>query len=275
MRCNCGWLIALALAVIWMPLTAVLAGPEELAVAHVKLRVLDPNGWPMPNATVKAFSEDWYHPSPIDGFARTDDRGEVTLPVVVGRWSFYSGAEPPWINQNAGEGQFLSMRGVEIKGDTTLEMRPSKTILLHVRGADNMPRNTMFFAMSSAAVPVVTPPACGWTQDGDFLLHVTDDGPIDLLCHADSSPAQMGLHLLAKNVAVGSEVMVRPTQQNACLIHARFVDEQQRPLRSDLNVSYRDFAVGETTGFGRAGLCRSLEPRTSTFRRALWVSHPR
>ncbi|RLF02365.1 MAG: hypothetical protein DRK00_10130, partial [Thermoprotei archaeon] len=148
----------------------------SFTLVNVTLIVRDENGAPVPEAWVRAFSEDWGVMYPhFESWGLTDNAGAYRFRIPVGKWLFIASSGWRYANTHLGEGFFIAV-SLQVREDLLLELNPDREIEVAILDEEcsSLPVDEVY-ALLSSHIPAIPPAIIGRAPIGSLTLHLGGD----------------------------------------------------------------------------------------------------
>jgi hypothetical protein len=219
--------------------TLVADSPENFEFADLTVTVLDEHGAPVPDAWVKAYSEQWGIRYPADWvvFEWSDSAGQVQFHLPKGDWMVMAGGGYTFMWGRPGEGLFISGH-VSLGESTSLVLQPDSSRTITFTDVNNDPLSGAEVLVAvDRLVPLLPFALAGQTGSGTVRLQLSSSESYSLLVLKRPEGASAGyvLHLPHESATGTHEYEADESQLAAVQFEA--YDASLAPETLDMGVS--------------------------------------
>lgn len=224
----------------------VFAGAEEFRLIQVAVRVVDPQGKPVPNAQTQIYSEDWHTRFPrnqSDGL--TDSQGRCAFTVPVGQYTFFAGSPLAYGDSHPGQGLYLVRGPLKINESCEILLKPDSIIRVAVTGSDGSPLPVARLRVSeSSHCPWLDQPEVGLLRNGRIDLTTNSQRQFHLVVHTLHEQGRITYLLGKANVPSGHPVSLRGDVPGLARLHVEVLDCDNHRVNAGLRFDVPELCWG-------------------------------
>jgi hypothetical protein len=213
--------------------------PEDFEFADLTVTVLDEHGVPVPDAWVKAYSEQWGIRYPADWvvFEWSDSAGQVQFNLPKGDWLVTAGGGYTFTWGRPGEGLFVSGH-VSLEETTSLVLQPDSSRSITFTDVDDDPlAGAEVLIALERLVPLLPFALAGQTGSGTLRLQLTSSESYSLLVLKRPEGAGAGYVLHLPHEPASGTFEYEADESRLAAVHFEAYDASMAPETLDMGVS--------------------------------------